>query len=263
MAQKSDTSSDIVVAPTYAITDQSLDIGQLLKDNLGSGGLSPFDLDRVKIPGGGSLMWTIPSIDGETESKELFGIIAAWADKRSFWAKSMDESGGGSPPDCSSEDGEVGFGYPIGHPDLDESELEHRFNNDGSEHLSGGPFECMRCPLSQFGSGKGQAQACKSMKFVFLISPERLLPMLLSVPPSSLRAFRQYMLQLASSGARYNNVVTKFTLEKEQKPVLHSRLVASKASSIDPALIPQIDEYTRALKPLISRIGTQRMDYES
>lgn len=228
--------SAITPATKYAIVEQASDLGSLLKENVGAGGLSPFDLDRVKIPGSGGLTWEIPSIDGAQESKELFGIIAAWADKRSYWARSMDETGGGSPPDCNSEDGEYGTGTPGG--------------------------ECGTCQLAAFGTGKGQSQACKSMKFVFLISPERLLPMLLSVPPSSLRAFRQYMLQLSSASKRYNNVVTKFTLERNQQPVLHSRLVCSKAADIDPAIIPQIDAYSQALKPLISRIGTQRMDYE-
>ena len=231
------TGSAIVPAQRYAIVEHAADLGELLRENVGAGGLSPFDLDRVKIPGGGSTTWEIPTMEGPVESKELLGIIAAWADKRSYWANSMEESGGGSPPDCNSEDGITGVGSPGG--------------------------DCFECPLAAFGSGKNNAQACKSMKFVFLISPERMLPILLAVPPSSLRPWKQYMLQLASGGASYKHVVTRFTLEKTKNAgnIDYSRLVPSLAERIDPNIIPQINEYSQALRPLISRIGTQRMDY--
>lgn len=231
-------SSALAPKETYAIATMSDALGELLAENIGQGGLSPFDLDRVKVPGGGATTWEIPSIDGTTEAKELTGVIAAWADKRSYWEKDMEDSGGGSPPDCTSEDGNTGIGKPGGN--------------------------CWECPLAQFGSGKNNAQACKSMKFVFLVQPKRMLPVLLAVPPSSLSPFKKYMLGLAGAGRKYNHVVTKFTLEKTKNAggITYAKIVCVKDAQLEPETIAAVERYSAALKPLISRIGVQRQDFE-
>lgn len=230
--------SAIVPAHQYAIVKNSSRIKELLQENVGSGGLSPFDLDRVKMPSGGSTTWEIPSVSGAQESKELTGIIAAWGDKRSYWEKDMDDSDGNSPPDCSSDDGILGVGTPGG--------------------------DCSTCPLAQWGSGRNGGQGCKAMKFVFMVSPERSLPMLLAVPPSSLGVIKKYGYGLASESHRYNEVVTRFTLEKTKNKggKDYSRLIATKVDDVPEEAIPYVEEYSAALKPMVGRIAVNRRDVD-
>src|SRR3990167_1766865 len=93
--------------------------------NIGAGGLTEFDLDRVKVPAAGGLTWQIPGLH-EAESKSVDGVIVAWRDPHSFWREGVSTTGGGAPPDCYSHDGIVGIGKPGG--------------------------ECVTCPNNAWGS---------------------------------------------------------------------------------------------------------------
>jgi len=166
-------------------------LAEIMRENVGAGGITPFDLDRVKVPAGGGAAWEIPTLTGETDVAKAFeGIIVAWREPRSYWLKGLDEGGGGGqPPDCSSDDGERGTGTPGG--------------------------ECAECPLAQFGSGKEQrGQACKQMRLLFIVRENALLPIALFAPPTSIANIRKYFLRLASEGKRYSDVVTRFSLGK-------------------------------------------------
>ena len=108
---------------------------ELVQDNLGGGNLSPFDLEKISIPSAGSLFWTVPTLEGDPiTTKELLGIILFVQDARAYWKQNFGESGGGTPPDCTSEDAITGHGDPGG--------------------------SCSECPYSVFGSDGGDGQAC-------------------------------------------------------------------------------------------------------
>ena len=47
----------------------------LVAQNIGAGGISAFELDRIQVPAGGSTMWTINTLEGEEAVKEIEGII--------------------------------------------------------------------------------------------------------------------------------------------------------------------------------------------
>ena len=75
--------------------------------------------------------------------------------------------------------------------------------------------ECETCPMNAWQSGKNEhGKACKEQRAVFLLRPESLLPCVVSIPPSSLKSFKRYMLGLASAGWKYQRVVTRFALAK-------------------------------------------------
>lgn len=218
-AKDKSTSTDLVVTAEtskfLAVRESagSADITNVMRDNLGEGGVTAFDLDRVKVPSGGGVAWEIPSLTGEAEVGRTFdGIIVHWREPRSYWAVSLDESGGGSPPDCSSTDGKTGVGDPGGN--------------------------CATCRLSQFGSGPkgGGGQACKQMRLMFVLREDALLPIALFAPPTSLGPLRKYFLRLASQGKRYSDVVTRFALSK-----------ATSATGIEYAVIdPSVSEVLSA-----------------
>lgn len=162
-----------------------------------SGGLSAFDLTRVKVPTGGSLFWSVPTPEGDQPMKTFDGVILDYRDVRSYWEKDLGAGGGGAPPDCSSEDAEHGNG---------------RYGIDSNENPKG---LCALCPQSQWGSKSGsRGQACRLTRQVFLLRDSELMPTLLSVPVSSQQPFRKYLLGLASTGISPYEVVTTFELVK-------------------------------------------------
>src|SRR5262245_7669139 len=83
--------------------------------NIGSGGLSEFDLTRIKIPSGGGLQWPVPSLEGEIMESVIEGVIVLVCATRAYYSQPMSEGSGNHPPDCSSSDGISGTGKPGGH----------------------------------------------------------------------------------------------------------------------------------------------------
>ena len=163
------------------------DINEVLADNLGTEGLDASDLDRVKVPNGGGVHWTLETLEGEEAVKELKGIIVMTKMQRVYWAQEF--SGGGDPPDCYSADGLVGHGDPGG--------------------------QCAKCPWAQFGSAeKSNAQACQARRLVFMLMENSALPVVVNVPPTSLKPLKKYLVKLGGQGIHAHHVVTSLTLEK-------------------------------------------------
>lgn len=165
--------------------EQSLAI---IKENMG-GSLTEFDFARIKVPAGGGTVWEIPRLGGFENEPVIEGIICYWRNVRAYWEEPFDTSGGGTPPDCSSQDCQIGRGSPGG--------------------------ECHACPLSKFESAdKGRGQACKEMRLMFVLRPGRNLPAIIAAPPTSLGNARSYFMSLADEGLRYHAVITRFKLIK-------------------------------------------------
>lgn len=200
---------------------------EVIRENTGGAGLSAFDLDRVHIPPGGSTTWTIPSIEGEKESKELEGVVIYWRDVRSFWKDPF--TGAGTPPDCASIDSERGVGDP------------------------GGP--CDQCPNAEFGSHpSGVGQACKQIRQLFLLTPDSLLPTVVALPPTSIQPVRKYFLGLVAKSLSYYEVVTRLTLEKTSNKggIAYTRVVAQFVDVVGPDARPALISYRDAIKPQLS-----------
>lgn len=221
--------ASLVPLNTFAIARQDGSVEQVMRENIGQGGMTVFDLDRVRVPAGGGRSWIIPTLEGEDEAKTLDGVIVAWRDPRAFWTVSFDESGGGTPPDCSSEDGVLGRGvYGVGSPD----------------HPDG---RCATCPMSQWGSavdGKGEprrGQACKQMRLLFLLRESDLLPLALFMPPTSIGPLRKYFLRLSNASLPYYSVVTRLGLAKS------SNRDGIEFSMVEPTLVGRLsaDDVTK------------------
>ncbi|HDZ38112.1 MAG TPA: hypothetical protein ENH62_07485 [Marinobacter sp.] len=208
-----------------------------LRENIGDESLAPFELDRVKIPAGGTQAWTIPTVDGEIVAKDFTGVIVYHKLGRVYWRESIDDGGGNTPPDCCSDDNVTGIGEPGG--------------------------ECNKCPFAQFGSSnKGKGQACKQVKLLFVVRETALLPIVVSLPPTSLKPAKQYMLRLASNALPYYSVLTRFGLEKaiNGSGVDYSRAVLSLAERLNPEQAAQFKKLSQELKPQLDAV---RVDQEN
>lgn len=209
-------------------------IKEIIEANVGAGGISEFDLDRVRVPAGGGTTWEVPTIDGPQDAKTIDGVIVAWKDSRSYWAHQYD--GSKSPPDCSSPDGVTGIGSPGG--------------------------DCQTCPFAQFGTamdatGKNTAgQACKLGRVMFIMQPGRTLPLVVTAPPSSLKPVRSYFLRLASQGVPYYGVTTRLGLVKAQSGngITYSQIEATPGGRLATEDAAKWKAFSEAIRPLVSRV---------
>jgi hypothetical protein len=208
------------------------DISAALSTNIGSGNLSEFDLPRIKIPAGGGTQWTVPTLEGEAMEPQIEGVIVLARDTRAYYSQPISETGGNQPPDCFSTDGVTGSGKPGG--------------------------ACITCPLAVYGSAPGcRGQACKQIKQLFVLRGSQLLPEVVTLPPTSLKAAKQYLLKLTSQGVPYYAVVTRIGLErtKNAQGIAYSRAVLSFVRRLTPEEIDRAREYHEMLKPLVQRMA--------
>ncbi len=200
------------------------DIGEIMIENLGPDGIQPSDLIRVSIPSGGGQAWEIPSLEGSDIEKSIEGIILHWETNRVYWEKSMEEGGGSQQPNCSSNDGITGVGdYGVG-------------SDKNPKGL------CKDCPMSRWGSGakppgKKGPQACKEQKIFYVLRENNILPLAITLPPTSITPMRNYMKFLGNAGTAYYTVVTKFGLKKKEGSVANY-------SVVDPTCANRLDSDT-------------------
>lgn len=223
---------DIAKVQEYAIMQkgQMDKIKEMMAENLGEDAKITFsDLPRISCPSGKSTTWLIPDIEaagGVIETKAITGIIMMTQSTRQYWEVSFDESGGGTPPDCSSEDAVTGRGNPGG--------------------------DCINCILSEFDQDTGR-QRCKESRLIFMITPDDILPIMISAPPTSLKNVRKYLMGLISKQKYAYTAYTELTLEtdKSQGGIHYPKINIRKIGEVEK---PEVSKaYSKMLKPHLVR----------
>ena len=135
--------------------------------------------------------------DDPEEAATSLELVLLKANKNlsKVWYAKVWEEGDNASPDCSSEEGVK--------PD---SSIE-----------SPQAKTCAVCPKNAWGSGKeGKGKACQDSRRIAVAAPDQLNePMLLRVPPASLKPLAEYGKTLSNRGVPYAAVVTKVRFEKE------------------------------------------------
>jgi hypothetical protein len=236
MATKETTTAIATIEQTYPVlSGDGAEIMQALQENLAGERMSTYDFERVTVPAGGQLFWTLPSAGDEPPAKNLDGIIVHTNLERAYWERGLDDSGGGTPPDCSSPDSIMGHGTP------------------------GGP--CDACQFSQFGSdAKGRGQACKQVRSIYLLREGSFLPTVLIVPPSSLASIKSYLFSLAAKGRVYSAVVSRFVLvaDKNKDGINFARIEAKSLDSLTIEQTNQVKQYGQMIRATIAAAATQK-----
>ena len=221
-----------------------------IAENVGVGGITEFDFDRIKIPSGGGAAFDVTTIEGTDAVKSITGVIVLKRDSRAYWEKSIDEGGGSKPPDCHSNDGIVGIPGAM-----------------APEH------QCAKCPLAQFGSAKpklvngvakeARGQACKAIQQLFIIGGDSLLPVVLPLPPTSLKAAKQYFLRIAGQGVPYWACVTTIGLEqtKSADGVKYSKATFKLEARLNDQQKAKAKAYHDMLGPLVANMTIDVTDY--
>lgn len=191
---------------------------------------------RIKIPGGGHLQFEIPSGNPDVPdyAPYLEGVILYSHNSNAYWPEGS-EYDDDQPPLCQSFDGKVGYGEPGG--------------------------TCADCVLNQFGSdGNNKGKACKNMRMLYLLRSGEYMPLLISLPPTSIKPFKEFLNRafVYRRRATYGSLV-QISLKKENNgsndySVATFRLVRD----FQGEELSQIRAYANGFKEQIKLINIQR-----
>ncbi len=151
---------------------------------------------RIKIAAGGVNVFQVfdPGEEDAAAAQTVEGVIILSHKTNGLWLSAF--GGDNKVPDCASIDGEFGT------------------RADTGECVS-----CSDCPYNQFGSdngGQGRGKACKNMRRVFLMRRGDIFPMVLTLPPTALKAYDNYRTKVMLGRKRMSAVLTRITLKSEK-----------------------------------------------
>lgn len=183
-----------------------------------------FAYDRVKIPSGGGLTFEIGEGEEVEIAKEIIGVIVDHHPVNAYWLNTF--TGGNTPPDCASMDGKTG-------------------NNFG---------ECATCMNNQWGSDPlSGGKLCKNQRRIYILQEGCALPILLTLPPTSLKSFGNYISKRIIAKDRHSrHVLTKFTLKKvaNSTGINYSEVVCTCVGELPEALKESMDRYANEIKQI-------------
>lgn len=205
--------------------ETAANIAEVIETNIGEN-FSFQDLERIKFPTGGMTLWTVPTVDGEEHREVLAGIIIVQKSTRQYWKDPF--SGGGMAPDCQSFDMIRGVGLYQG-------------------------VQCSSCKFNQFGSavdanGKPKkGKACKEVNNVLMLLEGQWLPVLIALPPTSLKVLKRHNVKMASRGLPFYGAVTELRLHKTKNAdgIDYAETIVSMGSTLT-------DEQVKSIKTYVS-----------
>lgn len=195
-------------------------------------------MQRVKIPGGGNLQFEIRSDDPDNPDYErkLVGVILYHHLANAYWPEGS-EYDDNVPPFCQSFDGKQGYGEPGG--------------------------VCAACAFNQFGStANGSGKACKNMRQVYLLRSGEYLPLQLSLPPTSLRPFNDFM-NLAFVARRrpsYSAIVEIGLKRAESGGYTYSVATFRKVRELEWESLAAVKSYAANFKEQVKSLLAQRVE---
>lgn len=195
-------------------------------------------MQRVKIPGGGNLQFEIRSDDPDNPDYErkLVGVILYHHLANAYWPEGS-EYDDNVPPFCQSFDGKQGYGEPGG--------------------------VCAACAFNQFGStANGSGKACKNMRQIYLLRSGEYLPLQLSLPPTSLRPFNDFM-NLAFVARRrpsYSAIVEIGLKRAESGGYTYSVATFRKVRDLEGEGLAAVKGYAANFKEQVKSLLAQRVE---
>lgn len=214
-------SKDIAVRETISLPALNNDMAGAYAEEME--GLS-FNYDRAKIPAGGGLTFEIGEGEDIDVAKEIEGVIVDHHPVNAFWLNPY--SGGNQAPDCSSIDGKRGTLYG----------------------------DCKTCQYNQWGSDAATGgKLCKNQHRIYILQEGATLPILLTLPPTSLKAFGSYLSKrILERGKLPRYVLTRFGLKKvtNSTGIAYSEVTFTRSDDLPDSVKLQMDTYCAELKTM-------------
>lgn len=181
----------VQVLPVINLCDLEQTYKAIAEEQRQTGGTIQY---RVKIPAGGGKSFDVLTGDDERDmSVSTFAGVIVYHHKCNA---RFDESGEdvNTPPVCASVDGIQGVDQ------------------------SGEARTCAGCQFNAYGTGKGgRGKACKNMHKLYIMTPGVAIPLVLCLPPTSLKNVQGYLLNvLAARRLKPWEVLTEFSIAVAQ-----------------------------------------------
>lgn len=192
-------------------------------------GLGAIPFDKVKIPSGGGLAFELPGEDEDNpeSATSIEGVILDHHPVNAYWKDKY--QGGNEQPDCSSFDGK-----------------------QGTDRETGEIKQCSTCPFNQYGSDtEGKGKACKNIHRTYILREGNPVPLILALPPTSLRFLRDYIAKrVLLKGMRCWEAITKITLKKEKSAdgITYSRAAFTFVDKLTPQQIEEAKAMAEVIK---------------
>jgi hypothetical protein len=235
--------TEIAVKETEALAVQSEAMGMdAMMEELE--GLGPISLEQVKIPSGGGLAFEVPGDDPESPDvvQTLRGVVVHHQPKNVYFRNKFGE-GETNTPDCSSSDGKIGI-----------------------MTASGAEKTCATCKFNQFGSAAdGKGKACQNRIDLYIMREDAAFPIVLSLPATSIKAFKNYLTSIVLKQKRLYQAVTEVSLKKVKSAggINYSTCVFKKAGEVSPEEVLAMAEMRELCKSLASMQKTAPVVDES
>jgi hypothetical protein len=172
-------------------------------------------------------------------------IIAGSIKTRGMWGK--EDETGNSPMLCSSLGGTMGTPTEIAPADLKTRKMQ----------------TCFDCKYNEFGSGKdGRGKACKEMRKLLTFHPNYKQGLILTIPPSSIKAYDVYYQSCVSSSVPMSGFWTSITLEEKSRgSVQWSTFNFKRSNPLDVELFNAMKEIRDKFSDGLKKVEDD--DYES
>lgn len=232
--------NELAVMENFELMTLEGEIAEAIAEEMDGLGSIPYD--RVKIPSGGGIAFELPGEDDEEmeSATELVGVIIHHHPVNAYWKEKF--AGGNEQPDCSSYDGKIGV-----------------------DRETGEYTECASCPHNQFGSD-GNGKACKNVHRVYILREGNPVPLILSLPPTSLKYMRDYISKkILLKGMRCYHAVTKITLKKEKSSggITYSRAAFTFVGKLSKEQIAAAEAMANTIKQADRDVDVENDDYNT
>lgn len=230
--------AELAVIDNFNLQTISGDLAQAIAEEMDGLGALPFD--RVKIPSGGGIAFELPGEDEDNPetTTEITGIILDHHPVNAYWQNKF--AGNSESPDCASYDGK-----------------------EGIDRVTGDIRECVNCPYNQFGSD-GKGKACKNTHRLFILREGNPIPLILSLPPTSIKYMRDYIAKrIVLKKLRCWQVLTRITLKKEKSAtgIVYSHAVFTFAGKLNPEQIKKAETMKDCVTKQYRQMDAEDGDY--
>lgn len=201
---------------------------------------------RIKIAPGGVNIFQVfdPGEEESTPAQSVEGVIFLSHRTNGLWLSAF--GGENKAPDCSSIDGE-----------------------EGTRTATGECVACATCPYNQFGSDTDErgnvkrGKACKNMRRLYLMRRGDVFPMVLTLPPTALRAYDNYRTKVMLGRRRMSAVLTRISVksEKNKDGVPYSSPVFEAAGLLGAEDAKAVEQYAAAFDAAARRMGVTTDDF--
>lgn len=121
----------------------------------------------------------------------------------------------------------------------------------GENRITGETCDCSKCPRNRREPGESQKE-CRNKRRLYILTQNMMVPMVLDVPPGSLKGWKDYQKALRMLGFREpHEVLTEFSLEKvtNANKITYSKIIMKPVGLLPKETVKTVEAIRAVFKP--------------